>query len=82
MVNLEHQPQYDKLTVAQARAMRAHQARLAASYAYRAAEAVTRGRQAAAARWTTGYRRATARCRLLGERIRGEGLEDARGVPR
>lgn len=72
MAQAEYEPNYDELTVSQARAMRQHEARLAASYAYRAAQARARGRRRPASQWTEAYRQSADRCRLLGERIRDE----------
>lgn len=77
MAQAEYEPNYGELTVSQARAMRQHEARLAASYAYRAAQARARGKRRPAAQWTAAYRESADRCRLLGERIRGELSEPA-----
>jgi hypothetical protein len=63
---------YEDLTVAQARALRADQARLAASYADRAAQAHASGSRAATAHWTAAYKRSAVRCRVLGQLIRRE----------
>jgi hypothetical protein len=68
----EGTPHYLHLTVEQARAMRAEQARLAAVCADRYTEARATARHGAASRWVGEYRRCAARCRRLGERIRGE----------
>ncbi len=62
----------DDLTVEQALAMRAKQARLAAQYAVRAEQARAAAQSEAMRHWTHEYRRATMQCRLLGERIRKE----------
>jgi hypothetical protein len=58
------------LTLDQALAMRADQARLAAHYASRAERARAAGEYAAMRRSRHEYRRAARDCRLLGERIR------------
>lgn len=58
------------LTLAQARAMRADQARLAAVYAKRSVQARAAYRHGAMLHWEDEYRRCAASCRLLGERIR------------
>jgi hypothetical protein len=64
---------YGDLALEQARVMRADQARLAALYADRVEQAQAAAERRAMAHWTREYRRATLRCRLLGERIRTEG---------
>ena len=58
-------------TIAKARALRAENAREAAYQARRAEQARATANYTEAARWTEGYRRSAARCRLLGELIRG-----------
>jgi hypothetical protein len=58
-------------TIATARALRAEHAQAAAYQAFRAEQARVAAQYAEAARWTEGYRRSVARCRLLGETIRG-----------
>jgi hypothetical protein len=63
---------YLHLTVEQARAMRAEQARLAAFCADRCMQARAAARYHAMLRWAGEYRRCAARCRRLGERIRGD----------
>jgi hypothetical protein len=63
---------HGNLTVAEAVAIRSHEARLAARCANRAEQARDVGRYGAMRYWTQEYRRATMQCRLLGERIRGE----------
>jgi hypothetical protein len=68
----EGTPQYLDLTVEQARALRAEQARLAALCADRYTGARAAGRYGAMLRWAGEYRRCAARCRRLGERLRGE----------
>jgi hypothetical protein len=65
-------PRYRHLTVERARAMRAEQARLAALYADRCMHARAAASYHAMLRWAGEYRRCAARCRRLGERIRGE----------
>jgi hypothetical protein len=60
------------VTVEQALAMRDDQARLAAQCAERAERARAANQYGSMRRWTQEYRRATMRCRLLGERIRRE----------
>jgi hypothetical protein len=67
----------DADTIAKARALRAEYAQAAAYRAYRGERARAASHYAEAARWTEGYRRTVARCRLLGEVIRGE----SRGSP-
>jgi hypothetical protein len=57
-------------TLAKARALRAEHAQAAAYQAYRVEQARAAAHYAEAARWTEGYRRSVARCRLLGEVIR------------
>jgi hypothetical protein len=66
----EGTPDYQNVTVEQARVMRADQARRAAVYATRSANARAAYRHGAMLRWEDEYRRCAARCRLLGERIR------------
>lgn len=61
-----------KETLIRARALRDEYARAAALYAYRIERARATTRVGAAAHWTAEYRRAAARCRVLGEIIRGE----------
>jgi hypothetical protein len=58
------------LTVDQALAMRADQARLAERCAERVDRARSAGQYGAMRRWTEEYRRAAMQCRLLGEQIR------------
>jgi hypothetical protein len=65
-------PRYRHVTVERARAMRAEQARLAAVYADRCMHARAAASYHAMLRWAGEYRRCAARCRRLGERIRGE----------
>ena len=72
MVEPEETPRYRHLTVERARAMRAEQARLAALYADRCMHARAAASYHAMLRWAGEYRRCAARCRRLGERIRGE----------
>ena len=60
------------LTVEQAMAARADHARLAAHYADRVEQARAAGQYRSMWHWMHEYRRATMRCRLLGERIRRE----------
>jgi hypothetical protein len=72
MFEPEGTPHYLHLTVEQARAMRAEQARLAAVCAERYTRARAAARYGATLRWAGEYRRCAARCRRLGERIRGE----------
>jgi hypothetical protein len=79
MVNPLQERSYEDLTVAQARALRTDQARLAASYADRAAQAHASGSRAATAHWTAAYKRSAVRCRALGQLIRGE-LEQPRSA--
>jgi hypothetical protein len=72
MVEPGETPRYRHLTVERARAMRAEQARLAAVYADRCMHARVAGSYHAMLSWADEYRRRAARCRQLGERIRGE----------
>ena len=58
------------LTLQEARAIRAEEARLAAHCANRAEEARAVTQYGAMRHWTREYRRATTQCRVLGERIR------------
>ena len=71
-VEPEETPLYLRYTVERARAMRAEQARLAAVYADRCMHARAAASYHAMLRWAGEYRRCAARCRRLGERIRGE----------
>jgi hypothetical protein len=59
-------------TLVRARALRDEYARAAALYAYRIERARARAQVAAVARWAAEYRRSAAKCRMLGELIRGE----------
>ena len=59
-------------TIARARAVRAEHARAAAIYANRVEQARALARSRDVAQWTNDYRRSAARCRLIGEMIRGE----------
>ena len=59
-------------TLIRARALRDEYARAAALYAYRIERARASAQVGVVARWAAGYRRSTAKCRLLGEIIRGE----------
>jgi hypothetical protein len=61
-----------EITLIRARALRAEYARAAALYAFRIERARATARVGAVARWTAEYRRSAARCRALGEIIRGE----------
>jgi hypothetical protein len=58
------------LTVEEAMAIRADEARLAAHCANRAEQARAVAQYGAMRHWTQEYRRATTQCRVLGERIR------------
>lgn len=58
------------LTVQEAMAIRADEARLAAHCAKRAEQARAVAQYGAMRHWTQEYRRATTQCRVLGERIR------------
>ena len=62
----------NKETLVRARTLRDQYARAAALYAYRIERCRPSARVGAVARWTAGYRRSAARCRVLGEIIRGE----------
>jgi len=77
MVEPAETPRYRHVTVERARAMRAEQAVLAALYADRCMHARDAASYHAMLRWAGEYRRCAARCRRLGERIRGE----VRGSP-
>jgi hypothetical protein len=59
-------------TLVRARELRERYARAAALYAYRIERARASARTDAVAHWTAEYRRSSARCRLLGEIVRGE----------
>ena len=59
-------------TLSRARALRDEYARAAALYAYRIERSRASARVGAVAHWTAEYRRSAARCRVLGEIIRGE----------
>jgi hypothetical protein len=75
---------YTDLTVTQARTMRAHHARLAAASAERVEEARAAADFAQMAQWLREYKRATVRCRVLGDVIRKQrpgGPEDATEQP-
>jgi hypothetical protein len=68
----EETPVPHEETLTRARALRDEYARAAALYAYRIERARARARVAEVAHWTAAYRRSTARCRVLGEIIRGQ----------
>jgi hypothetical protein len=59
-------------TLVRARALRDEYARAAALYAYRIERARASARAGSVAYWAAEYRRSTAKCRVLGEIIRGE----------
>jgi hypothetical protein len=80
MFEREGTSRYLHLTVEQARASRAEQARLAAFCADRYMQARAAARHDTMLRWAGEYRRCAARCRCLGERIRGEVSECAEVV--
>ena len=67
------------------RALRDEYARAAALYAYRIERARGMAQVGELARWTAEYRRLVAKCRVLGEIIRGErdadGLQDSAFPP-
>jgi hypothetical protein len=67
-------------TIAEARALRAEHAQAAAYQARRAEQARAAASYKEAARWTQGYRCSVARCRLLGEVIRGGGSRSQAGA--
>ncbi len=67
-------------TIAKARALRAEHAQAAAYQARRAEQARAAANYKEAARWTEGYRCSVARCRLLGEVIRGGGSRSPAGA--
>lgn len=79
MFSTQESSRYGDLTVEQARVMRADQARLVALYADRVEQAQAGAGRGGIAHWRHEYRLSTMRCRLLGERIRGEG-RDSRAV--
>lgn len=60
-------------TLVRARALRDEYARAAAFYAYRLERARASAQVGAVARWAAEYRRSSAKCRALGELIRGGG---------
>jgi hypothetical protein len=69
------------LTVQEARAIRADEARLAAHCANRAEQARAVAQYGTMRHWTREYRRATTQCRVLGERIRRvSGAQQASGA--
>ncbi len=78
MLIRERNPIHHDLTVAQARTMRAEQAGLTAFYADRAAQAGATAQFGPLAYWRDEYRRSTARCRMLGDLIRGERAADVK----
>jgi hypothetical protein len=59
-------------TLIRARALRDEYARAAAFYAYRIERDRASAQVGVVARWGAEYRRSTAKCRLLGEIIRGD----------
>ena len=63
---------YGDLTVDQARSALLDHARLTALYARRVEEARAASQYGAMAHWRDEYRQSARKCRLLGERIRGE----------
>jgi hypothetical protein len=65
-------PCYGQLTVDQARSMLVKQAKLTALYAQRVEAARAASQPGALAHWRNEYRQSALKCRLLGERIRGE----------
>ena len=69
--------QYGELAVDQAQSIRTEQAKLAALYAQRVEEARAASRRGAMAHWRHEYRQSARKCRLLGERIRGEAQSPA-----
>src|SRR5947209_18427089 len=64
-------PPHAAETIAKARALRAEHATAAAYQAHRVEQARAAAHYTEAARWTEEYRQSVARCRLLGELIRG-----------
>jgi hypothetical protein len=64
-------------TVELSRARRADQARRAARSAERVEQARAAGQDGAMRYWMHEYRRAVTQCRLLGERLRGAGMDSA-----
>jgi hypothetical protein len=66
--------------IAKARVLRAEHAQAAAYQARRAEQARAAANHKEAARWTAGYRCSVARCRLLGEVIRGGGSRSLAGA--
>jgi hypothetical protein len=71
--------QDEQLTVEQASALRADQARLAAHYAERVEQARAAAQYGAMRHWLYAYRRASLQCRLLGELIHGQRAEPPAG---
>jgi hypothetical protein len=67
-------------TVELSRARRADQARRAARSAERVEQARAAGQDDAMRYWMHEYRRAVMQCRLLGERVRGAGMDSAHGT--
>lgn len=63
---------YSDLTVDQARSLLLDQAKLTALYATRVEQARATSQYGAMAHWRDEYRHSARKCRLLGERIRGE----------
>ena len=72
MSSATERSQYGELAVDQARSMRTEQAKLTALYAQRVEEARAASRRGAMAHWRHEYRQSARKCRLLGERIRGQ----------
>jgi hypothetical protein len=77
MFEREETSRYLHLTVEQARASRAEQARLAAFCGDRYMQARAAAHHGTMLRWAGEYTRCATRCRRLGERIRGEVSECA-----
>ena len=69
---LSDEANLDRDRLERVRALREKCARAAALYAYRIERARGSARIDAVPRWMADYRRSAAKCRLLGEIIRGE----------
>jgi hypothetical protein len=68
-------PCYGHLTVDQARSMLVEQAKLTSLYAQRVEAARAASQPGAVTHWRGEYRQSARKCRLLGERIRGQRSE-------
>jgi hypothetical protein len=75
-------PAHAAETIAKARTWRAEHATAAAYQAHRVEQARAAAHHTEAARWTEEYRRSAARCRLLGELIRRQGIRSPAAAAR